>query len=127
MNFGIFIVIISNLWYNSINFIWRKAMDFAKVIAEEFKIKELHAQNTVNLLEDDNTVPFIARYRKEMTGGLDDQVIREISERLNYLKNLVKRKEEVLSSIEEQGKLTKKFKRPFRTREEWKFDIKDYE
>lgn len=81
-------------------------MDFAKVIAEEFKIKELHAQNTVSLLEDDNTVPFIARYRKEMTGGLDDQVLREISERLNYLKNLVKRKDEVLSSIEEQGKLT---------------------
>ncbi len=85
-------------------------MDFAKVIAEEFKIKELHAQNTVALLEDENTVPFIARYRKEMTGALDDQVLREISERLNYLKNLVKRKEEILSSIEEQGKLTDELK-----------------
>ena len=81
-------------------------MDFAKVIADEFKIAEHYAQNTVKLLEEDNTVPFIARYRKEMTGALDDQVLREISERLNYLKNLVKRKEEILSSIEEQGKLT---------------------
>ncbi len=81
-------------------------MDFAKRIAEEFKIKELHAANTVALLEDGNTVPFIARYRKEMTGALDDQVLRDIAERLNYLKNLVKRKEEILSSIEEQGKLT---------------------
>ncbi len=81
-------------------------MDFVKVIAEEFKIKEVHAQNTVNLLENDNTVPFIARYRKEMTGALDDQVLREISERLNYLKNLEKRKEEVISSIEEQEKMT---------------------
>lgn len=81
-------------------------MDFVKVIAEEFKIKEVHAQNTVNLLESDNTVPFIARYRKEMTGALDDQILREISERLNYLKNLEKRKEEVISSIEEQEKMT---------------------
>ncbi len=81
-------------------------MDFAKRIAEEFNIKEQHAENTVKLLEDGNTVPFIARYRKEMTGALDDQVLRDISERLNYLKNLVKRKEEILSSIDEQGKLT---------------------
>ena len=81
-------------------------MDFFKIIAEEFKIKESFAENTVKLLEDGNTVPFIARYRKEMTGALDDQVIRSIAERLEYLKNLTKRKEEILSSIEEQGKLT---------------------
>ena len=85
-------------------------MDFAKIIAEEFKIKDLHAHNTVTLLEDGNTVPFIARYRKEMTGAMDDQLIRKISERLTYLKNLKKRKEEILSSIEEQGKLTDELK-----------------
>lgn len=81
-------------------------MDFIKVIATEFGIKEIQAKNTIELIDDGNTIPFIARYRKEMTGSLDDQVIRQIFERLTYLRNLEKRKEEVLSSIEEQGKLT---------------------
>ncbi len=81
-------------------------MDFVKVIAEEFEIKEAQAKNTIDLIDDGNTIPFIARYRKEMTGSLDDQIIRRIFERLTYLRNLEKRKEEILSSIEEQGKLT---------------------
>ncbi len=81
-------------------------MDFIKVIATEFGIKEIQAKNTIELIDDGNTIPFIARYRKEMTGSLDDQIIRQIFERLTYLRNLEKRKEEILSSIEEQGKLT---------------------
>lgn len=81
-------------------------MDFIKVIATEFGIKETQSKNVIELIDDGNTIPFIARYRKEMTGSLDDQVIRQIFERLTYLRNLEKRKEEVLSSIEEQGKLT---------------------
>ncbi len=81
-------------------------MDFVKAIAEEFNIREIQAKNTIELMDGGNTIPFIARYRKEMTGSLDDQVIRQIFDRLTYLRNLEKRKEEVLSSIEEQGKLT---------------------
>ena len=73
-------------------------MDFIKVIASEFNIKEIQAKNTIELIDDGNTIPFIARYRKEMTGSLDDQIIRQIFERLTYLRNLEKRKEEVLSS-----------------------------
>ena len=81
-------------------------MDFAKVIAEEFKIAELYAQNTVKLLEEENTVPFIARYRKEMTGALDDQTIRRMALRLQALRNLEARKEEIRSAIEGKGALT---------------------
>ena len=81
-------------------------MDFIKVIADEFGIKEGQSKNVIELIDDGNTIPFIARYRKEMTGSLDDQVLRQIFERLTYLRNLEKRKEEILSSIEEQGKLT---------------------
>ncbi len=81
-------------------------MDIIKALSEEFSLKAFHAENIVALLDDGNTVPFIARYRKEMTGSCDDQKLREISDRLTYLRNLEKRKEEVLSSIEEQGKLT---------------------
>ncbi len=81
-------------------------MDFIKTIADEFGIKESQSKNVLELIDDGNTIPFIARYRKEMTGSLDDQVLRQIFERLTYLRNLEKRKEEILSSIEEQGKLT---------------------
>lgn len=62
--------------------------------------------NTVALLDDDKTIPFIARYRKELTGSLDDQVLREIADRLTYLRNLEKRKGEIISSITEQEKMT---------------------
>ena len=75
-------------------------------IAEELKIKTSQVEATIRLIDEGNTIPFIARYRKEVTGGLSDEVLRELGERLNYLRNLEKRKEEVIKSIEEQGKLT---------------------
>jgi len=76
------------------------------LIAEELNIREYQVTNTIELLDNENTVPFIARYRKEMTGSLDEEVIRNIEERIRYLRNLQERKETVLKSIEEQGKLT---------------------
>lgn len=78
-------------------------MDVLQTIATEFNLKETHAKNIIALLDEGNTVPFIARYRKEMTGSCDDQVLRALNERLTYLRNLEKRKEEVLSSITQQG------------------------
>lgn len=81
-------------------------MDFSKILAKEFKLKEGHVEAAVALIEEGNTIPFIARYRKEATGSMDDQVLRELDERLSYLKNLDTRKNEVRNSIEEQGKLT---------------------
>ncbi len=81
-------------------------MEILNVLQQEFGISELHIKNIVELIDDGNTIPFIARYRKEMTGSCDDQKLREINDRLTYLRNLKKRKEEVLNSIEEQGKLT---------------------
>ena len=81
-------------------------MDILKRITSEFNLKEDHAKNVVALLDEGNTIPFIARYRKEMTGHIDDQVLRELAERLNYLRNVEKRKNEVSSSITEQGKMT---------------------
>ncbi|MBR2635942.1 MAG: RNA-binding transcriptional accessory protein [Oscillospiraceae bacterium] len=74
-------------------------------LAQEMKIGVQQVQNTVDLIDQGNTIPFIARYRKEMTGSLDDQVLRELSERLTYLRNLEKRKDEVKASIESQGML----------------------
>ena len=82
----------------------------AEVLAKEFGQKINHVENVINLLDEGNTVPFIARYRKEQHGTMDDQLIRSIADRLNYLRNLDKRKEEVLHSIEEQGKLTDELK-----------------
>ncbi|MBS7359115.1 MAG: RNA-binding transcriptional accessory protein [Oscillospiraceae bacterium] len=81
-------------------------MDILSILQKEFDVSLLHIKNIVELIDEGNTIPFIARYRKEMTGSCDDQKLREINDRLNYLRNLEKRKEEVLSSIEEQGKLT---------------------
>ena len=81
-------------------------MDILSILQKEFEVSQLHIKNIVELIDEGNTIPFIARYRKEMTGSCDDQKLREINDRLNYLRNLEKRKEEVLSSIEEQGKLT---------------------
>ncbi len=77
-----------------------------QIIAEELNIKTKQVENTIKLIDEGNTIPFIARYRKEVTGGLSDEVLRTFGERLNYLRNLEKRKEEVTNSIEEQGKLT---------------------
>ena len=77
-------------------------------IAEELNIKLTQVQKTVELIDEGNTIPFIARYRKEVTGGLSDETLRELGERLTYLRNLEARKEEVKTSIENQGKLTDK-------------------
>ena len=76
------------------------------LLGKEFNQKQTHVENVVKLLDEGNTVPFIARYRKELHGSMDDQLIREISERLSYLRNLDKRREEITSAIEAQGKLT---------------------
>ena len=77
-----------------------------KIIAEELGIKEKQVENAIKLIDEGNTIPFIARYRKEVTGGLSDEILRDLGERLTYLRNLEQRKEEVVKSIDEQGKLT---------------------
>lgn len=81
-------------------------MDIQKMISEELSVKEKQVAAAVELLDAGNTVPFIARYRKEATGGLDDEALRRLSERLTYLRNLEKRKEEVRALIAAQGQLT---------------------
>ncbi len=81
-------------------------MDILKTLAAELNIKVSQAKAAVELIDEGNTIPFIARYRKEATGSLDDSVLRDLFDRLTYLRNLEKRREEVRSSIEEQGKLT---------------------
>ncbi len=86
-------------------------MDIAKIIASELNIKTSQAEVVIKLIDEGNTIPFIARYRKEMHGGLSDEVLRDLDERLTYLRNLQERKESVLSSIKEQGKLTDELRR----------------
>ena len=81
-------------------------MNLTQKLATEFNLSPTYAANIVNLIEEGNTIPFIARYRKEMHGNCDDQVLREFSDRLTYLKNLEKRKDEIRKSISEQGKMT---------------------
>lgn len=85
-------------------------MDIIAKITDEFKLERWQVENTVKLIDEGNTIPFIARYRKEAHGTLDDQILREISERLVYLRNFEKRKEEISSSIEEAGALTDEIK-----------------
>ncbi|MBN7773005.1 Tex family protein [Clostridium aminobutyricum] len=85
-------------------------MNIIEKLAMEFSIKISQVENTVQLIDEGNTIPFIARYRKEVTGGLSDVILRDLEERLNYLKNLETRKEEVIRIIEEQGKLTEELK-----------------
>jgi uncharacterized protein len=80
--------------------------DIIARLTQEFNLKPFQVQNTVKLIDDGNTIPFIARYRKEMTGELNDQVLRELYDRLMYMRNLESRREEVIRLIEEQGKLT---------------------
>ena len=75
-------------------------------IAQELGVKNSQVENTIKLIDEGNTIPFIARYRKEVTGGLSDETLRDLGERLTYLRNLEKRKEEIIKSIDEQGKLT---------------------
>ena len=81
-------------------------MDINKRLAEEFNIKLHQVENTVKLIDEGNTIPFIARYRKEATGSLDDQLLRNLNDRLIYLRNMEERKEEIKRLIDEQGKLT---------------------
>ena len=81
-------------------------MDIIATLTEEFSLKLTQVENTVKLIDDGNTIPFIARYRKEVTGSLDDTVLRSLFDRLTYLRSLEKRKEEVRAAIEAQGKLT---------------------
>ena len=81
-------------------------MDYSKVLSQQFQIKEEYANNIISLLDEGNTIPFIARYRKEMHGSMDDQLIREFSEKLEYLRSLDKRREEIRTLIDGQEKLT---------------------
>ena len=81
-------------------------MDYSKVLAQQFQIREEYAANVIALLDDGNTIPFIARYRKEMHGSMDDQLIREFSEKLDYLRGLDKRRDEIRNLIDGQEKLT---------------------
>lgn len=86
-------------------------MDITKKIAEELSIKTWQAEAAVKLIDEGNTIPFIARYRKEMTGALNDEVLRNLFDRLNYLRNLEDKKQTVIAAIEEQGKLTEELKK----------------
>ena len=81
-------------------------MNIAEQLAKELSIKVEQAESTIKLIDEDNTIPFISRYRKEVTGGLDDGILRKFSDRLTYLRNLEERKAEVIRLIDEQGKLT---------------------
>ena len=81
-------------------------MDISVKLTEEFNLRPDHVKNILNLLDEGNTIPFIARYRKEMTGAIDDQVLRNFNDRYEYLQNLEKRKQEVVKSITEQEKMT---------------------
>ena len=81
-------------------------MNIQKILTAEFKLNPNHVKNIIELVDAGNTIPFIARYRKEMTGSCDDQVLRELHERLQYLRNLEKRQAEIMASIQEQGKMT---------------------
>ena len=85
-------------------------MDIIAKLTEEFGVKKVQIEQAVKLIDEGNTVPFIARYRKDVTGGLNDEQLRSIDERLRYLRGLEERKQEVLRSIEEQGKLTDELK-----------------
>ena len=86
-------------------------MDIAGVLASEFGIKRKQVENTIALIDEGNTIPFISRYRKEATGSLNDEQLRKLYERLVYLRNLEEKKEQVIASIEEQGKMTEELKR----------------
>lgn len=81
-------------------------MDFLAILSREFHIAKDYVDNIIALIDEGNTIPFIARYRKEKTGSCDDQVLRELADRLDYLRGLQKRREEVSASITEQGKMT---------------------
>lgn len=85
--------------------------DIVKILANELGIKTAQVEATINLIDEGNTIPFISRYRKEVTGSLNDEILRQFDERLKYLRNLEEKKTQVLSAIEEQGKLTDELKK----------------
>ena len=86
-------------------------MEINKIIAEELKIRLTQVDAAVKLIDEGNTIPFISRYRKEATGSLNDEQLRNLFERLTYLRNLEEKKESILASIEEQGLLTEELKK----------------
>lgn len=96
---------------------WLSSVSHSQTISIQYQIpgersiRPGQAQAAVKLIDEGNTIPFISRYRKEATGALNDEVLRNLYERLNYLRNLEEKKEQVLSSIEEQGKLTEELKK----------------
>ena len=92
-------------------FYWMKSMMIADTLSQELNIKASQAESVIRLIDEGNTIPFIARYRKEVTGSLDDEILRKFDARLKYLRNLEEKKETVLNSIEEQGKLTEELKK----------------
>src|SRR5699024_1138550 len=85
-------------------------MDIIQIITQELKVQKWQVEAAVKLIDEGNTIPFISRYRKEATGSLNDEQLRTLHERLVYLRNLEEKKNQVLSSIEEQGKLTEELK-----------------
>ena len=85
--------------------------DIVKILAGELGIKTAQVEATIKLIDEGNTIPFISRYRKEVTGSLNDEILRQFDERLKYLRNLEEKKTQVLSAIEEQGKLTDELKK----------------
>jgi len=89
----------------------KKLTDIIKILAEELGIKTTQVEATIKLIDEGNTIPFISRYRKEVTGSLNDEILRQFDERLKYLRNLEEKKEQVLSAIEEQGKLTEELRK----------------
>ena len=85
-------------------------MDIIQVITQELKVEKWQVEAAVKLIDEGNTIPFISRYRKEATGSLNDEQLRTLFERLTYLRNLEDKKNQVLKSIEDQGKLTEELK-----------------
>lgn len=81
-------------------------MTICEILCQEFHLKPAQCENVLRLIDEGNTIPFIARYRKEQTGSLDDQLLREIYERLQYLRGMEKRRDEILAALEGQGNLT---------------------
>ena len=86
-------------------------MNILQTITDELQVKLWQVEAAVNLIDEGNTIPFISRYRKEATGSLNDEQLRNLSERLSYLRNLEEKKASVLASIEEQGKLTEELRK----------------
>ena len=86
-------------------------MDIILALTKELNVEKWQIEAAVKLIDEGNTIPFISRYRKEVTGALNDEVLRNLNDRLTYLRNLEEKKTQVLSSIEEQGKLTEELKK----------------